>query len=195
MRAFVAIDLARDIRVELAKLQERLRSSGSDVKWVEPSHIHITLKFLGDINQAQLEKSRESLSIIAKDFNLFYVSLSEVGAFPKLDYPRVIWAGVDKGREELILLNKRIEEIFEKSGFPKESRPYEPHITIGRVRSGKNKDRLKKIIMEHNFSLEAVMAVDKVTLYQSTLTTAGPIYTVLSEAEFRKKGIQCGYRI
>ena len=187
MRAFVAIDLARDIRAELAKLQDILRSSGSDVKWVEPSHIHITLKFLGDINQVQIEKSRESLSIISKDFNPFYVSLSEVGAFPKLDYPKVIWAGVAQGREELVSLNKRIEEIFEKSGFPKDDRPYEPHITIGRVRSGKNKDKLKKIIMEHNFSLEAVMAVDKVILYQSTLTSSGPIYTVLSEAKFKEQ--------
>ena len=181
MRAFIAIDLADDIRVELAKLQNILSSSDSDVKWVEPSNIHITLKFLGNVNSFQIEKARESISIIARDFKPFQVSLSTLGVFPKLDYPRVIWVGIDKGREELISLNQKLEDAFEKAGFSKEERSYEPHLTVGRVRSGRNKERLKKIIKEHDFSSKAIMSVDKVTLYQSTLTSTGPIYTVLNE--------------
>jgi len=187
VRAFVAIDLDEDIRIELTRLQNILRSSDSDVKWVEPSNIHITLKFLGNINSIQLEKAKESMSVIAKGFKPFGLSLSKIGAFPKLDFPRVIWIGIDKGREELISLNHRIEEVFEKSNFRttvhKEGRSYEPHLTIGRVRSGRNKDVLKKVIMEHDFSIKAIMDANKITLYQSTLTSDGPIYTVLSETK------------
>jgi len=190
VRAFVAIDLDEDIRIELTRLQNILRSSDSDVQWVEPSNIHITLKFLGDINSIQIEKAKESMSVIAKGFNPFGLSLSKIGAFPKLDFPRVIWVGIDKGREELISLNQRIEDVFEKSHFRttvhKEDRSYEPHLTIGRVRSARgNKDGLKKVIMEHDFSPTAIMDANKITLYQSTLTSDGPIYTMLGEAEFK----------
>ena len=189
MRTFIAIELSDEIKTALAQVQSHLKYSGADVKWVEPANIHLTLKFLGEIDDKTCETVKSILDEIAKDTQPFEISLKDAGAFPKIEFPRVIWVGLDKGAKESTDLANRIDvALSTEIEFDKESRDFVAHLTIGRVRSGKNKQGLKEKLL----SLETQVASSKaqgyvvksVILFQSELTPAGPVYSKLHEAKF-----------
>jgi len=188
MRTFIAIELPETIRSSLSKLQESLKETGSDVKWVEPHNIHLTLKFLGEINEAKLEQVNAILDTIAETNSSFCLRISELGAFPNIDCPKIIWVGIDKGGAETKKIAAFLEEKLSLIGFPKESREFSTHITIGRIRSGKN--RLKLVndldVKKEDFTgrnLETT--VTKITLFKSSLSPKGPTYTTLKEASLK----------
>lgn len=185
MRTFIAIELSEEIREALAQVESHLKYSGADVKWVEKNNIHLTLKFLGEITEEKCEKIKAILDEIAKFTKSFEISIKDIGAFPKIDYPRVIWVGLEKGANESKVLAEKIDDALSKIGFQKESRPFAAHLTIGRVRSSKNKQALKeKVISYDNSKLTAQnpQHVSSVILFQSKLMPKGPIYTKLHEA-------------
>jgi 2'-5' RNA ligase len=185
MRTFIAIELPEEIRNALAQLQDRLKKSGADVKWVEPKNIHLTLKFLGEINDNQLEKIVKILEGVSGGQKGFLMRLSSVGAFPNMNYPRVIWIGIDQGERETKEIAKELEDRIVSVGIPKEERPFSSHITIGRVRSFLNKDKLASELKSIN-SLEAKeVAVTKITLFKSTLSPKGPVYEALKEINLK----------
>ncbi len=182
MRTFIAIEIPDSLRQELSQLQQDLRESGADVKWVGPQNLHLTLKFLGDTPEEKIKDIKEVLCKIAGETGGCELNLAGLGVFPKLDFPRVVWVGIEKGKEKLIRLAGIIEERLSKLGFPEEKRTFSAHLTLGRVRSPKNKDRLKKIIEERtNFKAKSLMNVNKLILFRSQLTPQGPIYTKLTE--------------
>lgn len=185
MRAFIAIELSDQIKDTLAQIQSYLKDSDADVKWVEKENIHLTLKFLGEINEKKLQQIKTVVDKIGKLSKPFEITLKDIGVFPKIGSPKVIWAGLDKGAKESIDIAKHMDEELSKMGFEKESRPYAAHLTIGRVRSPKNKEALKEKIL--NFQLSAVnfQLISSIALFQSTLTPNGPIYTKLHEAKLR----------
>lgn len=187
MRIFIAIELSESIRNALAQIQSHLKYAGADVKWVEKDNIHLTLKFLGEVTEEKIEKIKSALDQIASKTKPFEISLKDIGAFPKIDYPRVIWVGLDKSANESKILAENIDEALSKIGFQKESRPFAAHLTIGRVRSPKNKDALKeKILSAANSQLPITNSqlISSIILFQSTLTPKGSIYTKLHEARF-----------
>lgn len=182
MRTFIAIPLTELIHQELGRLQNSLRESDADLKWTAPFNIHLTLKFLGEINDEQTVKIEASLNEIVKGRQPFNIHLAKIGAFPKIFYPRVVWVGIDEGYEECKALAKSIERAMEKLGFEKEKRAFSPHLTLGRVRSAKNKAQLITCIeKEKDFASQSKVSVSKIILFQSTLTPKGPIYTSLKE--------------
>lgn len=191
MRAFIAIELSNEIRGSLAQIESHLKYSGADVKWVEKDNIHLTLKFLGEITEEKSEKIKYILDEIAKQTKPFELSLkiSEegsapfLGAFPNLDHPRVIWVGLDKGAAESRLAAEKVDDALLKIGFQKESRPFAAHLTIGRVRSPKNKEALKEKISNLQFKAYSLQLIDAITLFQSSLTPKGPIYTKIHESK------------
>ena len=184
MRLFIAIDLSPEFKQELARLQSELKKSNADVKWVEPENVHLTLKFLGEVTKEYADKVKKVLDSVASQFKSFEISLSGIGAFPKLDYPRVVWVGIAKGKDQAKKISEKLDEELSKLGFAKEEREFAAHLTIGRVRSAKNKESLKTNIL----SLDpgplplAPQQVSTINLYQSTLTPKGPIYTCLYQA-------------
>ncbi len=186
IRAFIAIELNKEIKAKLDAFQERLKESCADVKWVNPDSIHLTLKFLGNIPPSSVKQVKEILNNVAKKTAPFAIAFSKIGAFPKMDYPRVIWVGMEEGRNNIIELNRNLEDKLEKIGVVKEARPFEPHLTLGRVKSPKNKEELKKIAESLNRSLTtaAKMRVSGITLFKSALSSKGAIYTPLSHATF-----------
>ena len=110
MRAFIAIELPKNIKASLAGLQEELKTSGADIKWVEPENIHLTLKFLGEIDEIVFNKVIKILGDIGLEINPFQLSICSLGAFPKINFPRVIWVGIDKGDSEV----KKIAKDYKK---------------------------------------------------------------------------------
>lgn len=185
IRTFIAIELNKETHSELSLLQAALKKSDADVKWAEPELIHLTLKFLGYIGDAKVKEVQKILSEVIKNLKPFVLSLKGIGAFPKLDYPRVIWVGVDEGKDEASQLARDLEDKLEKIGILKEDREFHPHITLGRVKSPKNKDRLKSIIETTKFEPSSKIAVDHLTLFKSQLTPQGPIYTPLFIAKMQ----------
>jgi len=202
MRTFIAIELSEEIREDLAQIQSHLKYSGVlrpclgrrpellsrdgvDVKWIEKDKIHLTLKFLGDITEEDCEKIKSILDRISGSIRPFEISIKDIGAFPNINYPRVIWAGLDKGRAESKILAEKINEEVLKIGFQKESRPFAPHLTIGRVRSPKNKDVLKDKILTIQLKAYSLQLIGSIALFKSTLTPKGPTYTKLHEVNLR----------
>lgn len=191
MRTFIAIELSNEIRGGLAQIESHLKYSGADVKWVEKDNIHLTLKFLGEITEEKSEKIKYILDEIAKQTKPFELSLkiskegsgTFLGAFPNLNHPRVIWVGLDKGAVESRLIAEKVDDALLKIGFQKESRPFAAHLTIGRVRSPKNKEALKEKISNLQLKAHSLQLIDAIMLFQSSLTPKGPIYTKIHESK------------
>lgn len=187
MRAFIAIGLPQGIKDSLAGIQDELRSSGADVKWIRPENIHLTLKFLGDIDEIKKDKISNILERITAKRSDFRIRISSLGAFPKITSPRVIWVGIDEGDKESKDIAAELEEEAAKIGIPKEERDFSSHITIGRKRSPSNLDKLINCLKEKTGLGEKDMGfyAGKITLFKSTLTPKGPIYEALKEATLK----------
>lgn len=183
MRTFIAIELSDEIKESLAQVQSHLKYAGADVKWVAPENIHLTLKFLGEITEERCGKVKTALDVIAKSTKPFELSIKDIGAFPKIDYPRVIWVGLDKGAKESTELAAKVDEALSKLGFERETRPFAAHLTIGRVRSAKNKEALKEKVLSCQLSDISYQLIKAVILFHSKLTPTGSIYTKLHTAE------------
>ena len=188
MRTFIAIELPEEIKDALYHLQEKLKKSQADVKWVVPQNIHLTLKFLGEIKDGQFDEIASILEGVAEEKNTFTIRLSSIGAFPKINFPRVIWVGIDKGDNETEEIARMLQERLKQIGIPEEERPFSSHITVGRVRSALNKQRLAECLLDlqnKDGFLNQEFQVEKITIFKSTLTPKGPIYEVLKEANLK----------
>ncbi|MBS7655866.1 RNA 2',3'-cyclic phosphodiesterase [Candidatus Bathyarchaeota archaeon] len=180
IRCFIAIDIDQEnILEKILKIQKVLERSNADLKLVEPQNIHVTLKFLGEIEEAKVNKVIEALKTI--QFKSFKINLKGLGAFPTINYPRVLWIGMANGFKESSLIFTQLEEKLVKLGFPKEERGFSPHITIARVKSGRGKSELIKILQEFKNEEFGEITVESVKLKRSDLTSKGPIYSTLFE--------------
>jgi 2'-5' RNA ligase len=188
MRAFIAIELPQEIRSTLTSLQNELKKSGADVKWVETGNIHLTLKFLGDRDDKKIEKIAEVLQETAQNNHPFPASIGTLGAFPSIKSPRVIWVGVNLGQDQICRIAEDLETKIAQLGIPKEDRAFSAHITIGRTRSALNLGILSQALdKEREFFGGKVLEfkISKLTLFKSTLTPKGSIYEVQDEANFK----------
>ena len=187
MRVFIAIEMTDEIKSALSQLQSRLKYAGADVKWVEEKNIHLTLKFLGNIDDNRCKEVTTVLGEVAETVTPFDISVGEVGAFPAPEHPRVVWVGMEKGSEQSASLAHKIDDALYVIGFEKDERAFTAHLTLGRVRSPKNRIALAEKIGALNTEkrVQAVQTVSSIILFQSTLTTQGPAYTKLSEFHFK----------
>lgn len=189
MRLFIAIELPGNIKDFLSRLENKLKTTGADVKWVSAVNIHLTLKFLGETDAETIEKISVIMEAIAKSKIAFQINLGGMGTFPNTKFPRVIWAGINKGDNEAKEIVKELEEELNKIGVPREVKPFSGHITIGRLRSNKNKENLVQELNKLNNNTERdnppAFTVTKFILFKSTLTPQGPIYEALKEANLR----------
>jgi 2'-5' RNA ligase len=187
MRLFVAITLDEPIRRALVKAQDELRQSGADARWVEPANIHLTLRFLGELEDALVPKLSEALGNACAGHPAFSMDVTGLGAFPNVQRPprnnrdvvatpRVVWAGCRELKPVLPALYRDIESAILTMGLPGDDKPFSAHITLGRVKSGKNVNKLATVIGNNSSKSFGLQAVKEVTLFASTLTSNGPIY-------------------
>jgi len=188
MRAFIAIELPSKIKAYLNNIQDKLKVSGADVRWVNPQNIHLTLKFLGEIE----DKLEPQISRILEDVSLnkysFTVRLDSLGAFPKINSPRIIWTGIKPENQVIYQIVEELENRMSVFGIPKEDKPFFAHLTIGRTRSGLNRDELinaMNVLSSEISQGKVECSVTKLTLFKSTLTPQGPIYTTLKEVNLK----------
>lgn len=185
IRTFIAIELDVKIRERLKEIQDQLQQLGADVKWVEPENIHITLRFLGNLNSKRLKDITTGLPDFIKGTPPFLIGITGLGAFPNPQKPKVIWAGVSENNGELSHLAEKIENGINQCGVGKEDREFSSHITIGRMRSFKNISRLAESIPSYAISPTLEQTVNRVTLLKSTLTSDGPIYEPLLRVDLQ----------
>lgn len=181
IRCFVAVECGGDeVAAKFNEVRRMLKATRADVKLVEPENIHLTLKFLGEIEPSLVEQ----VSQVVKEtsFQPFDARLEGVGVFPNLRRPRVVWAGITDGVPQLMEVWKDVDTKISGLGFERERRRFSPHITVGRVRSGRNRDRLVEEISALSDYVFGDLQVDRIVLKKSVLTPRGPIYTTLAES-------------
>lgn len=180
IRSFFAFDI-EDNRIvrRISEVQGMLTNTGADLKTVSTKNVHLTIRFLGDIPVSMVDGIYEEMKKIR--FSPFKIEIRGLGAFPKLNYPRVIWAGIKRGADLLEDIFSQLEYGLIGLGFKKDYKGFSPHLTIARVRTGRNKARLVDLIMELEDYEFGIVNVDCLRLKKSDLTPRGPIYTNLRE--------------
>ena len=186
MRTFIAIDIDdENLVTRIIEIERTLKASGAHLKLVEPENLHITLKFLGEIDPKDLDIILDVVRKYSQEEHPFEIKLKGIGAFPSMKAPRVVWIGIDKNREKIISLATKISEALEKLGFRKEEREFHPHITIARVK--RFNASLKNFINANQDIEIGEYYVRSIRIKKSTLTPHGPIYTTLSEIPLPEK--------
>jgi len=181
MRSFVAIDCDENLKGNISSLLSELDNSTGNVRWIKKQGMHVTLKFLGEIEDSQLEAIGQEIKSSLRAFRPFDLKLRGTGSFPPSSrFPRVLWVGVEEN-EVLLSLQREIERSLVKLGFPKEKRGYRPHLTLGRVKRYDGLEPVLDVISQKNEEFFGQMRVERVTLFKSTLKPAGAEYAVLSE--------------
>ncbi len=177
IRTFIAVDIEDDsVRGKLAEVRDYLLSSKADLKPVATENIHLTLRFIGEI---PLSKVNELCDVMRSKlvFKPFKIRVEGLGVFPNIHRPRVIWAGVTEGANELIQLHSDVEKLVRSIGIPPNREKFTPHITIARVKSSRNISRLVRYIEQYIEYVFGEFIVDKVKVKRSILTPKGPIYS------------------
>ena len=178
VRTVIAIELPDSVKVQIGNLEASLMKARADVKWVDPANMHITLKFLGEIALERVTVAQSGVRDALVGLRPFTLSLSQLGAFPDLDRPRVLWIGCSNGIDILLNLQEEIESCLIAQEFVREARPFSPHLTIGRIRSPKGLGTLTDIAKEMAFEVSD-FRVENVAVVKSQLKPGGPAYSVI----------------
>lgn len=174
IRAFLAIELDDDLKPKINKIVREFKKIDTKIKYVELQNLHLTLKFFGDIDTNGLDVLKDAISRVVSEFEPFNIKIKGCGAFPNSNRIKVIWVGIE---DDAVVkdLHDRLDKEFTKLGFDKD-RKFSTHLTIGRMKSGKNKAMVKSTIEEFGEFEIGEMQVSSISLKKSTLTPAGPIY-------------------
>jgi len=184
VRTFIAIDLGKPIRDRLVALQQALARAGTEVKWVEPENMHLTLLFLGEVDMLDVPKVCEAVADGSRQQPAFAVNVETAGCFPNPRRPRILWAGVGQGVLEVCALHDLLEAPLLALGcYRREERKYTPHITLGRVRSEGPTDKLSSALAKQAAWQGGETLVREVHVMGSELTADGPVYTVLGRGK------------
>lgn len=179
VRCFVAVGVGGPAARALLACQRELKACGASVKWTAPEQLHLTLKFLGEVQPATVAAAREALAPLFTREAPFTLTLSGLGAFPSPARAQVLWAGVTEGRETLTRLAAAAEAALVPAGVPAENRPFKPHLTLGRVREGGLSPALVEAVTAGRGRAFGATQVEQVVLMRSRLTPQGPVYTPL----------------
>ena len=179
IRTFIALELSDEAKQELSRVTGLLKKVDADVKWATPEAIHITLKFLGNIPEKKTTFVIESLKLVVSQIPSFDITLGGIGVFPGWSAPRILWIDINEGHESLEKLAGSIRSVMFKAGFGEDERQFSPHITVGRIKSGRNKAVLRKEagLIE---VVPILIPISRVTFFKSILTKEGARHTVLS---------------
>lgn len=174
MRAFIAIDLPDSLHAALAESQQAFRKTAGDASWTRPEGIHLTLKFLGEITDAQTRQVVEALGQLGPS-TPFPVEVKGFGFFPTAERPRVFWAGV-VAPPALAELAGRIEGLLEKAGFAREDRPFSPHLTLARFKIPRPQPALVAAAMTRSAASLGKFEASEFFLFESKLSSQGAQY-------------------
>jgi 2'-5' RNA ligase len=184
LRTFIAIDPGKPIRDRCLGLQETLARSGAEVNWVEEDNIHLTLLFLGEVEDRDLPALCQTVAECSAQHPGFTLSVESVGCFPNPRRPRVVWVGIGSGRAEVSALHDALEGPLLALGcYRREERSYTPHITLGRVKGVRPTDALAAALSRQAMWRGGETEIRELRVLSSELSPQGPTYTILSRAK------------
>jgi 2'-5' RNA ligase len=182
IRTFIALELPPSVISMLGKVQEDLKLMGLRAKWVRPENIHLTLKFIGNINPEDIDMIGGAMKDAVDDFTAIDLVAGGVGVFPGIKRPRVIWVGLGGQIQSLFAMQRVLEDNLASLGFKKEKRPFKGHLTLGRFRQTVNPNTIRRIMREYaNLSSEE-FTVRRIILFKSDLRPTGAVYSRLQQA-------------
>jgi 2'-5' RNA ligase len=179
MRCFIAVNVDNPL---VGPFIDELSELGAGLKTVKPENLHLTLKFLGEVSEEKSSGVQKAMHEALDGFDAFETTLYGTGAFPSMNYMRVVWIGMEKNRERVIEMQKAIDENLAPLGFELEKK-FHPHLTLARVKSQKGKGRLKAFLARNREREFGNLMVDAVHLKKSVLTPKGPIYSTVNEVK------------
>ncbi|MDO8722261.1 MAG: RNA 2',3'-cyclic phosphodiesterase [Syntrophales bacterium] len=186
IRSFLAIELPEEILHKIADIQMRLKKNLPGViSWVRPEGIHLTLKFFGNISGDDVVNISRVVENSVAPVKPLSLSIKDVGVFPDVVRPRVVWLGINGDVAPLSNLQKAMDRGFQEYGFKREERPFRPHLTLGRIKSSKGMSGLAAILEGGGDYSAGQFQAKELTLFQSDLTPRGAIYTKLAQFPFR----------
>lgn len=184
IRAFIAVPFEDNVKSEILKVIDSLKPyAAGHVRWVTNDNIHLTLKFLGNIDDYQIKRVKDAMDTL-KDVKTFNMDLYKIGGFPSLLKPRVIWIGM-KQEDKIKYLFDRINALI--SDINKEGREFSSHITIGRVKNHLNGDKLEKIKKLWEDKIICSSTVNRIVLFQSILSPKGAVYKSIYHVDLKKE--------
>lgn len=183
-RTFIGIDVGEEIIAAATALQQKLAESGAAAKWAGPEGMHVTLLFLGDVEDRDLHAVCKAVKAVAAAEPPFPLRVSGVGAFPNIRHPKIVWAGITEGVESLGRLYDDLEtRMLDLGVYRKEERGYTPHLTLGRVRGESAGNAISAELAKHLKWDGGRTTVGEVLVYSSELERDGPVYTVIGRGE------------
>lgn len=180
-RIFVAVPLAPPLREAIGDLERRLQAAGARLRWIRPENLHFTLRFLGQISDAQLSRARTAAREAAGDVGAFSIVLAGVGAYPSPRRPQVIWVGVREGAEALRALAERLDDRLARQRFPREPREFQGHLTLARLREHRLWPDVSRAIALHEMEVLGRLDVASLVVMESLLRPQGALYTPVEE--------------
>jgi len=181
IRSFIAIPLADEVLRGAVRLLQRVSDPGDGIKWVPADNFHLTLKFLGEVDNVEVPNVCRAIRDVCEETRPFELAFAGTGAFPDFSRARVLWIGIDDESGELTRMVTELDERLAGLGFKREARDYTPHLTLGRTKGGSrraNPEVIEKLQQEQSIDL-GVMQVDEVNLMASFLDKKGPTYQVM----------------
>jgi len=185
MRLFIAIELPDEIKQGIARIQEQLRKAGASAGWTRPEGIHLTLKFLGEVPDANVQEIMQALDGAVKGTGKLNLMVEGTGMFPNVKNPRVLWIGVGGDIERLAGLQASIEDAMEKIGFERDARKFSPHLTLARIKFPKPRDNWQQKIEGMKDVKLGGFEAGHVRLMKSELKREGAVYTEVGRAELQ----------
>jgi len=182
MRIFVAVNFPARLRQKIARLSRPLQEAGVPGQWTEADQVHLTLKFIGEVPAAEVDEISEALEDVAGRFRPFDMKFGPIGAFPSPRRPRVVWLGVEP-TPELRFVKDDLERRLSELGIPREERPYQPHVTLGRAPRGAEAGEFRRLEdVARSLRVPDVYRVTHLDLMKSQLGAGGAVHTRLVAA-------------
>ncbi|MHB9034092.1 MAG: RNA 2',3'-cyclic phosphodiesterase [Anaerolineae bacterium] len=187
VRAFIAAELDESLLGKILVIQDALRAApgGRAVTWVKPEGIHLTFNFLGDTAEERLPGIYQAVERVCKQHRVMSIPVQDLGCFPRINHPRVIWVGLQDDKHQTQYLQKALENELTSLGFSREERAFQPHLTLGRVRNSAlagEVDALGRTIAAQNIGSLGNLTIETVSVIASTLTPNGAVYRILHSA-------------
>lgn len=179
IRTFVAIEIPDSLLEQISDVQKQLKKHNERIKWTRPESIHLTLKFLGNVEEDRIAAIAQTLQEVASEFQPFRCPVKNVGAFPNPRRPRVVWIGIEDTEDTLVKLAENSDDALNSLGFSKENRKFKPHLTIGRVKSAVSR-KFTESIQNIAFQSDAI-EIKEMVIMRSDLKPTGAIYTPLNK--------------
>ena len=186
IRSFIAFELPAAVLSLLDNLQQELKSLQLKVRWVRPENIHLTLKFLGDIDPGDIANVGEAMAAAVGEWAPLKLSVGGIGFFPGVKRPRVIWVGLGGEIQALQNLQRNLDQRLADLGFAKEKKSFKGHLTLGRFKGASNRETIRQIMSDYSDAGREEFTANRIILFKSDLKPSGAIYTRLKQVELRE---------